>query len=669
MAPMRRFVTTVPVLISLIASPALARVQPDAPAPRFEEAECPFAAPAEVLEQVRCGWLVVPENRADPQGRQLRLAVAILKSTSTTPRPDPIVFLSGGPGDKSVGNMPSRTTHSLWSRLRAERDVVFFDQRGTGYSEPEFCPEVAEESFRTLFRGLSAEERTERMQRVLARCGEVMRRQGVDLSQYNSVASARDLQDLRQALGYDEWNLLGVSYGTRLALEALRTTPAGIRSVLLDSPAPPNAPQGGGRAVLFVDVIRRLAAACAADEACDTAYPDLEQRIWQTAEELERDPWLIHTAGVMGLPDTIVANGSLFVGGLFRGLYSRDFISAVPLFVEQVRSRNAAMVLAMTGPLSRSSRETSRGMNLAVRCYENVPFYTSTTNEGPGAPYPDVLERIGFSVGSGSAEECAAWHPFRAPAGHAQPVRSEIPTLVLTGEFDPVTHRSFGPLAVAGLTNSHVVEIPAMGHAVSPLHECTRTMISAFFNDPTQPPNRNCIGTEMETVRFVTDVRAMPGAGRLALALAGGRESPTILAALALPLMVLLGSTLSWPVSAGVRRLRRREPLVRTPLERRARWGAVAFTALALLFVGALAWVIQRATVENPLIVLVGVPGWAAPLMALPWLLLAGSAVLVAVAAWAWRSSAWTRWGRVHFTVIALAGAVLVGTLFAMGLV
>jgi pimeloyl-ACP methyl ester carboxylesterase len=490
---------------------AAAQAEPDDPhAARFEAADCPFAAAAEVLEQMRCGWLIVPENRAAPEGRQLRLAVAVLKSTDPAPRADPIVFLSGGPGGKSVEHMPGRTRHDFWNALRAEREVVFFDQRGTGYSEPTFCPEVTEEYYRITFLGLSARQRSERLQAVLASCGEVMRQQGVDLSQYNSVASAHDLQDLMRALGYKEWNLLGVSYGTRLGLEALRTAPAGIRSAVFDSPAPPNAPQGGDRAVYFVDVVRRLAAACAADAVCGAAYPDLEQRIWETAEELEREPWRLQGAGGSGMPDTIVVDGTLFVQGLLRGLYDRNFIPIAPLFVEEVRRRNAPMLHAMSGPLTRSMRESSRAMNLAVRCYENVPFYGSERDVALRGAYPEILERIGFRVGSGTLEECDAWHPFRAGPEQAEPVRSNVPTLIFTGEFDPVTHRSFGALAVQGLTGGHVVEIPAAGHAASPLHPCTRSMIANFLDDPGRLPDATCI-TEMAPVRFTTDVRMLPG--------------------------------------------------------------------------------------------------------------------------------------------------------------
>jgi pimeloyl-ACP methyl ester carboxylesterase len=510
---MPRILAAAVVLLALGLSPQPTHAQIGVPASddqaHFEAAPCPFDADPQILEQVRCGWLVVPENRAAPQGRQLRLAVAVLKSPSGTPRPDPIVFLNGGPGGRSVEGVPARTRSPVWNAIRADRDVVFFDQRGTGYSEPEFCPEITEESFRILFLGLSPKERSERMQAVLARCGAVMREQGVDLSQYNSVASAQDLQDLRRALGYEEWNLLGVSYGSRLGLEAMRTAPSGIRSAVFDGPAPPDAPQD--RAVYFVDVVRRLAAACAAAPACGAAHPELEQRIWRTVEELDRDPWLLRGGGEMGMPDTIVVDGYLFAAALFRGLYSGEFIARAPIFVENVRQRNGAVVLAMTGPLGRSIREIDRGMGLAVRCYENVPFHESSRHDGHGVSHPEVLDRIEFRVGGGTPGECDAWHPFRAGPEQAEGVRSDIPTLVFTGEFDPVTHRSFGGLAVQGLTNGHAFDLPAMGHGASPGHACPRAMMLAFLDDPSRPPDATCIETEMAPIRFVTEMPALPG--------------------------------------------------------------------------------------------------------------------------------------------------------------
>jgi pimeloyl-ACP methyl ester carboxylesterase len=655
--------------LSVTHTSAVAQPAADGYQPRFEEAACPFDASPQALEQVRCGWLVVPQNRAEPEGKQVRLAVAVLKSTSATPRPDPIVFLSGGPGGRSVEYMPQRTKSAFWNRLRAERDVIFYDQRGTGYSEPAFCPEVTEEHTRALFLGLSAQQRSARMQTVLTRCAGVMRERGVDLSQVNSVASALDLRDLRRALGYEEWNLLGVSYGSTLALEAMRSAPEGIRSVLLDGPAPPNARIDDETPANFADVVRRLAAACAADAACDASHPELEQRVWRTVEELDADPWIVRGGSRIGLPDPLVLDGYLFASALFQGLYMQQFLQITPLFVQEVGRRNTPMVLAVAGPLSGSLRDIDRAMYLAVQCYESIPFNRPGARQAKRGRYPEILDRVGFGSEAGDAAVCDAWHPFRAAPERVEPVRSAIPTLVFTGEFDPITHRDYGALAVAALPSAHVVDAPAMGHGVSPFHECTRSMLLAFFDDPHRTPDRACVTGEMEPLRFVTDVRVAAGVSRLA-GVMGSPNPPKLLpASLGLPLLVLLGSVVSWPLAAGMRRLRRRERLVRTPFERRAWWAAIGVMLLALAFAGALAWVLVQTAGDNPMILAFGLPGWAAPLLLVPWILLAGSLALVATAALAWRRGAWTRWGRIHFTLVAAASAVFTAVLFLAGLV
>jgi hypothetical protein len=211
------------------------------------------------------------------------------------------------------------------------------------------------------------------------------------------------------------------------------------------------------------------------------------------------------------------------------------------------------------------------------------------------------------------------------------------------------------------------VDVPGAAHGAASVHPCSRAMMAAFLRDPTLPVDDACI-TGIEPVRFATDVRVAPGVGRLASRVLSPGGSGLQFAALGLPLLVLLGSVVGWPLATGVARLRRRERTVGTAFERRARWGAVAFALLALGFLIALAWAIMRTTAENPVILLFGLPGWAAPLLMIPWILLVGSIALVATAALAWRRGAWTRWGRSHFTLVAAASLFLALTLFVLGL-
>lgn len=459
-----------------------------------------------MLAQVRCGYVTVPENRALRNGRPLRLAVAILGSTSATPRPDPIAFIQGGPGQQLVAYAPGVIARGSLDFLRADRDLVLFDQRGTGYSEPAFCPELTIEWDRIWRRGLMPDARRARQRDAAARCREVMLRARVDLSQYHAQASARDLEDIRRALGYEQWNLLGVSNGTRVALEAMRAAPHGIRSVTLDGPVPPNRSSRINRPADFVDVVRRLAAACVDQPACKSAYPEVEQSLWLGIEEMERNPFVVAVPRQDGTRDSIVVNGEGLARAVFDALYSRPVIAAVPLLVYEVRRRNHAVAAALGRQiLAGAPLPTNRGLAFTVACFENPPEKTKAASQTSHSGGPAVL---GVTDIQTDPSVCDALHPFRAGPEHSQPVVSDLPTLILTGEFDPATHRSNGPFLARTLSNSHVVEIPGAGHVESRQYECTRTIIQNFINEPRGKLDSTCLAA-IPPLRFVTDVNAI----------------------------------------------------------------------------------------------------------------------------------------------------------------
>ncbi|MBO9322039.1 MAG: alpha/beta fold hydrolase, partial [Roseiflexus sp.] len=262
--------------------PTAAPVSTAAPAPsparsaaRYETAPCEFPVPAGV--SVECGWLTVPENRAKPDnGREVRLHVAIFRSTRPNPPPDPIVYLEGGPGVDALERLP--LVFDIWFRpFLANRDFILYDQRGTGYSTPSLaCPELTKLSFDMLPMDIRAGESSRLWKEAALKCHARLVAEGIDLKQYNTLTNAADLEDLRLALGYEQWNLLGSSYGTRLALTAMREYPQGIRSVVLDSTRPlqineSQTPADAERA------FQTLFRGCAADPTCNAAYPDLER--------------------------------------------------------------------------------------------------------------------------------------------------------------------------------------------------------------------------------------------------------------------------------------------------------------------------------------------------------------------------------------------------------
>ena len=471
----------------------------------FEPAPCPFTVEPNVIDQVQCGHVTVPENRAVPGGRRLKLAVAKLKSLSATPRPDPMVVVGGGPGGRTLDRIPAFLANGTVDAMRADRDVIVYDQRGVGYSEPAFCPEATAALGARRFESQAAYRARQREQ--LARCGEYMRSAGYDLSQYNSVTSAHDLQDLRRALGYEQWNLHAASYGTRLALVAMREAPQGIRSVVLDSPSPPNRAAWFNKPADYVDILKRLSAACAAQSTCNDAFPDLERTFWKTVEDFDRAPRTRTVTLPNGTSATLMADGSMLAGAV-AGLLERGMFRAVPMAVYAAASGNEAALTTLTQALvSRLDANATGprfgwGLHYTVNCFEEAPLNTPELRQRMRSTYPAMLSDGELFP---DPSLCEGLHAFRATSEQTLLPEREIPTLIFVGEFDLQTHRSNGEIVKQSLKNSQIVEVRGAGHVPSLRHECTRTMIRDFYTT-LRPVDTSCLRS-IPPLRFITDLK------------------------------------------------------------------------------------------------------------------------------------------------------------------
>ncbi len=228
-----------------------------------------------------CGYITVPELHADPNGKQIKLAVGVLPSTNTTPTRDAYVVAEGGPGGSTLDTFTAFFQQGYYpavDTLRAERDVVLYDQRGTLYSQPALtCPEELQETFDTIEQEIPPEESLRLSEQAALACRARLVKERVNLSAYNSIENALDIEDVRRALGYEKFDLYGVSYGTLLALHALRQTPETFRSVILDAVVPAQINPNSAIAESQNRAFEQLFDACAADADCGRAYPDLKQ--------------------------------------------------------------------------------------------------------------------------------------------------------------------------------------------------------------------------------------------------------------------------------------------------------------------------------------------------------------------------------------------------------
>lgn len=465
--------------------------------PIFEPRECMFDVPDSLLFE--CGVLIVPEERSLPTSPKIELAVAILRPPSGNTLPDPIVHLAGGPGQSMIDIMADDPEFFSFEAYAPNREQIFIDQRGSGYSIPTLnCPEVED-----------ANDEDIPYYDALEACRERLTEEGINLAAYNTAANAHDIHDVTVALGYEQVNLYGVSYGTRLALAVMRDHPQNVRSVVLDSVFPPNAN------VLLEDTLSaylalaRVFDACAADAACSVAYPDLEAVFLQVVTDFNANPVTIEFEDRTGFYEQAVTGDDVvntLVGALFSasetlaytpraiyGLRDSDYTAFQELDYYAYGGYSLRRQL-----FSQEDYSDSEGMFNSVTCQDEYAFedYTAAERVVQAAMPEELHQALFYDVARGQYRECLIWGSGKALNIENQAVTSNIPTLLISGSFDPVTPPSQAKLAHETLSRAYYVEFPYQGHSVTGFSLCATDIMAAFVNNPLSQPESSCVDQE-----------------------------------------------------------------------------------------------------------------------------------------------------------------------------
>lgn len=443
----------------------------------------PCAFPVAAGAPITCGFVTVPEDHSKPEARRVRLAIAIVKAVSPSAAP-PLVYLAGGPGGSGIGE--GVTDGALSEKFRPfapGRDLIFVDQRGTGASEPSLaCPEskpmTMAPSGGMMPGSLSPSDRT-----AVMACRARLVALGVDLSKYDSASSADDLELVRRALGIARWDVLGVSYGTRLALELMRRQPAGLRTVVLDSVLPTQTdaiaenPTGVYRAL---DLIFKNceAGGCGPDNLA------LRATFLETVSDIARSPVPLSTPGKTFTAEKFVKLVSLL-------LYDEKGGPLVPGVVAVVRARRIDALEQFVATLEKIDSTTSFGLHLSVMCREYVAFSSRAKAAAELAKVPAELRP--YLNNENYFEACDLWNVPAASASVRDPVTSALPTLVLAGNLDPATPPAWSKLAAMSLSAAHYFEISNVSHGVFG-SECGVGVINQFLAKPAlRPVQASCM--------------------------------------------------------------------------------------------------------------------------------------------------------------------------------
>ncbi len=479
--------------------------------PRLEKADCWFDIPKE--RTVDCYRLNVPETRDFDvkvgAGKVLRLPVVIIRASEIDrqARPDPVIYLAGGPGDGAwldddrIGWWWDFAASTEWVR---KRDLILFDQRGSGLVEPRIdCPELEKIAIDLL--ATTDDFAAATMQsRAAGNCGKRLLAEGFNPGAYTSRDGAADLHDIFVALKVPAWNVYGLSYGTRLGLEYMRQYPGDIRSVLLDSVLPPEAQFLEDDAATTDRAFRMIFTACARQPGCNKAYGDLAKRLTALVRRLDAEPLVLTRPSPDGHGKIKVAvNGELLISRLFNLLYNRTDIESVPQLIDIYdRDRRGDIEHDIDGFVADyvGREDFGDAMFMSVHCQEEVPFNDMAKAMAAYRRYPLLADLATGGEAGSFAATCATWQKTLPPQPLRQtdtePVVSDLPTLVFSGLFDPVTPPVYGRMAASHLVNGFYQEFDGFGHDLIGNDSCANALYDKFLDDPKSPPRDTCLGNQ-----------------------------------------------------------------------------------------------------------------------------------------------------------------------------
>jgi pimeloyl-ACP methyl ester carboxylesterase len=459
------------VIATNVAVAALAVPTSAAPLPRFEATSCDLPDILDLTPRVRCGIVRVPRDHAHPNGSTYALAVVLIASAEQPTHPDPVVYISGGPG----GPLTIYAGYQARHPYAAGRDLILVDQRGMGRSEPRLCPEMQGGLINAML-AVATDPTSEALaadRAAHAACRDAIRARGIELDTFGTAATADDYEWVRQALGIKRWNVVGESYGTTVAMTLLARHPEAIRSAVLDSLNPPDRYFGMPWSERVASARESLLAASRPD--LTTIYRNVLERLKRQAPSVPLPPALQVPGNRVRLTPSLLEE---VVGRL---IYYLPFYPGLPHLIEAARDGDMSPVgAALTVLLAGAKDSGNEGAFVAVECRDRPRWRES----GAAGASPLDLALLPPGV-------CPDWSA--AGPEPEVPQGTSVPTLVLQGQFDP-NIRPDQSRRVTDLLGrkARLIEFTGIGHSVRHYSLCAAGVVTAFIARPDQELHTAC---------------------------------------------------------------------------------------------------------------------------------------------------------------------------------
>ncbi|MDX1515616.1 MAG: alpha/beta fold hydrolase [Woeseiaceae bacterium] len=573
---------------------------------RIEPLVCPFRGAIDYEPgSIECALLQVPENRENPETRHIELHVVKLNSTwdddesddesedddkpelEPGTRDDPVIYLTGGPGAPVEYYVNRFKDHGI----RKHRDMYILEQRGIG-SSGDFCRFYFARKPAT-FNVDSLEKQADGIIAAANDCADNARAAGVDLAAYNTIENARDVKALRRALGFDDWNVWGISYGTILGQAYIKEDHDAIRAIVLDAivPLDTRADPLYWRFVNWYDRdLKILDELCQDDSDCGDAYPNLGDTVRRAAQAVMDDPIEVE----VGETEIYPAGKAWILSDIAA------FLPFIVLYDETAYPLLPGMIYAWADAIERRDEtffkglalapagfgDGSQGMYDAIMCNDGhmesqVPAIAADRNEFPiltnAVSWPGLAER--------QAQRCIdAGMPPRDRSEFAL-VETDIPTLLIEGKMDPITPPPLAHAIAPGFSNSTYIEFPYAGHGPSRSVDCAGDMLNRFYDDPAAEPDTSC-AEDMEVPDLLAPMYVTPFVPKMLVLIEENKDAlPGVVAWAGLSIVPLAIALVVLSFAPLIRRLEKRSAIPAGGA-RLAAWSAALLAVVALTVLG-----------------------------------------------------------------------------------
>jgi len=422
-------------------------------------------------EEVRCGTFEVLENPDVQKGRKIKIRFIILPARTENPAPDPIFVFDGGPGVGAADSYEGWA--NMLHKLRDEREIVLIDQRGTGDSNPLPCYCLGDpEKAQTYLKDILPEDYVKNCRKELEKDN--------NLRFYHTVIAIRDTDRLRAALGYDKINLVGGSYGTNIGLLYMKHYTHNVRSVFFFSIAPTNWDYPASLAQDTEVALQRLFADCATDPDCAADYPRFKEELYELLESLKQGPVSAQiTNPINNEPETVSFSYHNYIHIIRSLLYNNQRSRWIPAFIHWAYRGTWFPLVEYTVRSFKSLNEyLMDGMWLCVTCSESIPFIN----------FEKAAEQArGTFMGTYRIDQqkrgCELWVRGYLPEGFLDLEELDVPSLIVSGEIDPVTPPYQGEIVMNYLANGLHIIVPNAAHGTGDVWDnCLDEVVVQFFS-------------------------------------------------------------------------------------------------------------------------------------------------------------------------------------------